>query len=117
MQLISAYIGELNHAIGLTKPRIIFAGSSSLDTILKVAQRNSSIEQIISFDDFKTNTNKVQHFRNFLNNPKSNVDQFKCKPVDISTNVVLVLYSSGTTGLPKGVELTQKNAMATISQN
>lgn len=43
-------------------------------------------------------------------------NEFSCKPIDMQNNVALVLCSSGTTGLPKGVELTQRNILVAISQ-
>lgn len=43
-------------------------------------------------------------------------NNFVCKAVDVHQNVALVLCSSGTTGLPKGVELTQHNILIAIGQ-
>lgn len=37
-------------------------------------------------------------------------------PVDVETHVVVLPYSSGTTGLPKGVMLTHRNAVANLAQ-
>lgn len=38
---------------------------------------------------------------------------FKVKPTNVRENVLLILCSSGTTGLPKGVQLTQNNVLRT----
>lgn len=40
---------------------------------------------------------------------------FVCSPLDMDNNVCLNLCSSGTTGLPKGVELTQMNILKAVS--
>lgn len=39
-------------------------------------------------------------------------EDFKAEPCDIYSTIAAILCSSGTTGLPKGVQLTQSNLMA-----
>jgi long-subunit acyl-CoA synthetase (AMP-forming) len=38
-------------------------------------------------------------------------DFFYCQPMDVHEQIALILCSSGTTGLPKGVQLTQYNLL------
>lgn len=42
--------------------------------------------------------------------------KFICEKQSIDDNVAFILCSSGTTGLPKGVQLTQKNVMVSVDQ-
>jgi long-subunit acyl-CoA synthetase (AMP-forming) len=60
------------------------------------------------------NSDGCQSFSNAL------ADDGKCFPPDITINpkedVVLLPYSSGTTGLPKGVMLTHHNLVANLLQ-
>lgn len=42
------------------------------------------------------------------------LNDFILKPVDIKNQTCLIFCSSGTTGLPKGVEITQQNVMSCI---
>ena len=38
-------------------------------------------------------------------------------PIDPATDVAMLPYSSGTTGLPKGVRLTHRNLVANVLQS
>lgn len=113
-------LGELHHAVNLSKPRIIFAAPNTLSRVVKVAQQNSFIEKVICFNEanFKYPPS-VLDFNTFVRDPKvkTNITKFRCRPQNIEEAVILILYSSGTTGQPKGVELTQKNVMLAIAQH
>lgn len=43
-------------------------------------------------------------------------ESFQCEPQDVKDNVAVIIYSSGTTGMPKGAEITQWNMFSIISQ-
>lgn len=114
--------GEFHHAINLSRPRIIFASNAATTTTIAVSKQNKFVESIIVID--KTGTNSASG--NGLNVTKlddlvssisiNDCNTFDCKPIDLANNVALVLCSSGTTGLPKGVELTQRNILVGTSQ-
>lgn len=107
------FSGEINHAINLSKPKIMFVTKTNLTKYVKVSKQNSFIKQIISLDDLPNNSDenvttlkeimKTVEFRPF--------DEFHCQPQNWKDNVSLILCSSGTTGLPKGVQLTQFNIL------
>lgn len=71
-------------------------------------------------------SNKVFQFQESEQIPQGAIDfkEFTDTECDIEkvtnydmNDVALLPYSSGTTGLPKGVELTQKNIVASLMQN
>ena len=47
---------------------------------------------------------------------EKNGDPFELANFDFENDVALLPYSSGTTGLPKGVQLTHKNLVGNITQ-
>ncbi|KAM8707266.1 hypothetical protein ACLKA7_011372 [Drosophila subpalustris] len=106
---------EVDHAINLSKPKVIFASKITVDRVAKVAKSNKFVKAIIALSGTSKNHPKVHSFTDLMNN-----DKFKTSP-DFSTpiankaeDVALIVCSSGTTGLPKGVQLTQSNILATL---
>ncbi|XP_058449941.1 uncharacterized protein LOC131429669 [Malaya genurostris] len=108
---------ELEHAFNLSKPKIIFVSPHSVDRVVAAARKNRHIVQrIILFGEENPFPNDVQLYDDFQA-PVSNVNplSFDICPVDIDDHVALIMCSSGTTGLPKGVQLTQANVIHSIS--
>ncbi|KAJ9585733.1 hypothetical protein L9F63_002523 [Diploptera punctata] len=91
---------ELEHALKISKPCIVFASQRALHKIVEVSHSISEIREIVGFG--KTFPSLLQDTsRSF-------------KPTDEDDPDVVtatILYSSGTTGLPKGVMITQKNIL------
>lgn len=115
---INQIVGELLHAVNLTKPKLVFASAETIENLVDVAKEFGRIEKVIVFDETTINNQLILSFTKFVKNPKvkTNVLSFKCLPQNINENVAFILFSSGTTGLPKGVELTQKNVLLANAQ-
>lgn len=107
------FTGELDHALKLSKPKYIFASKTSSSTLLKVKKYNSFIEEIIVFDDEKIPG--TINYSDFLSKFRSPVlKAFTPATVPLKEQVAFILCSSGTTGLPKGVELSYNNILTCI---
>lgn len=87
----------------------MFAGPGLRDRLEPILNNNSFIKRIISFGN---------EFDQFVKPFKvDSTNEFECAAQPIDDNIAVILCSSGTTGLPKGVQLTQRNVMIGIEQH
>ncbi|KAF5305711.1 hypothetical protein FQR65_LT07608 [Abscondita terminalis] len=107
-----AYLqGELKHAFLLSKPKFIFSSNTAMSNLFLVKDKIDSIKQIISVDG--NSLFKVRTMKKLIEGVKS-CDDFEPTFTN-STETVILLMSSGTTGLPKCVELTHQSLVPVMN--
>ncbi|XP_055679602.1 uncharacterized protein LOC129787824 [Lutzomyia longipalpis] len=109
--------GEISHAFQLTKPKIIFGTRSNIDRLINVAKECQFVEKIVQFG-WPSGIKGVLYFHDIINDQRnaSRTNQdYESPHEDLDRNAVIVL-SSGTTGLPKGVQITERNILALFGQ-
>ncbi|XP_053696514.1 uncharacterized protein LOC128743854 [Sabethes cyaneus] len=117
-QFNPAYLkDELEHAINMTKPKIIFVSSDVANKVSAVNRKNQYAKQLIIFDENGIVPDRSLSFTTLISQQTVDVQNFHPEPVDKQNHVALILLSSGTTGLPKGVQLTHANIMTTIAHS
>lgn len=98
--------GEALHIINLTKPKIVFCSEQALQTINSIRDE-ANFSDIIIFGN--TNDASLKNFDEFLKNGKNDMDNFYPDDSKETEDVCMIILSSGTSGLPKGVMLSNKN--------
>lgn len=104
---------EIIHALDLSKPKIIFASKVLSEKIVNISKSKSFINKVILLDNNTQNDYKVERLKDFINPEKLGNVHFEPQAVIKKDTCCFIMCSSGTTGLPKGVQISQHGVIVT----
>ncbi|XP_058128725.1 uncharacterized protein LOC131289977 [Anopheles ziemanni] len=105
---------ELAHVLKHTQPRAIFASPFAMTTLQPLLRTVRSVKLTVLFGDKRPHP-KVTLFRELFDRNRAQFITFTPQPVQVNDQVGLMILSSGTTGLPKAVQLTHYNVMCVLA--
>jgi 4-coumarate--CoA ligase len=113
-------VGEIVYQIQNTNAKVLLVHPSLLDTAIAAAkQANLPLNRLFQFNDSPSPASKgVQDWFSILgSDDAANSYQWpKLSPEEARTTIATINYSSGTTGLPKGVMISHGNLIANVMQ-
>ncbi|XP_011689023.1 PREDICTED: luciferin 4-monooxygenase-like [Wasmannia auropunctata] len=91
------------YCLSLTSPKVVFANAESVENLVEAArEENLEVKVVVigSLPGFVSLTDILQD-----QVIPSEIDEFRCTVVDNLHDIAMICASSGTTGMPKGTEL------------
>ncbi|XP_076171127.1 uncharacterized protein LOC143148567 isoform X2 [Ptiloglossa arizonensis] len=93
------------HFMTLSKPKVIFANEQSVQVTLEATKIEVFHPKIVTFGEYP---GTISFSEVLEGHDKSAVANFRCTEIDDPSQTALILYSSGTTGMPKGTQLSHQ---------
>ncbi|CAH2062224.1 unnamed protein product, partial [Iphiclides podalirius] len=103
------------HRAKLAKPSVIFCSPSAYEVHRETIKSIDSLRKVIMFEGGEREWEDVLGFSQFLSE-SAPLEEFQ--PIDVEgwSDVAIILYSSGTTGLPKGIPHTHLNLLLILGE-
>ncbi len=98
---------ELEYAIATAKTKMIFVGDRYADVFSQLAPKISSIKEVVAYETVRPGWLRYDELL-------ANSDELEDAEVE-ETDVSILMYTSGTTSLPKGVLLTHGDFTAYVT--
>ncbi|OMO59501.1 AMP-dependent synthetase/ligase [Corchorus capsularis] len=115
---IYASLGEeaLCHSLNETEVTTVICGNKELKKLVNISGQLDTVKRVICMDDeIPTSASGRWTITSFADVERAGRENTIAADLPLSADVAVIMYTSGSTGLPKGVMMTHGNVLATVS--
>ncbi|XWS21620.1 hypothetical protein CRYUN_Cryun30bG0070000 [Craigia yunnanensis] len=115
---IYASLGEeaLCHSLNETEVTTVICGNKELKKLVNISGQLDTVKRVICMDDeIPTSGSGRWTITSFADVERVGRENPVDANLPLSADVAVIMYTSGSTGLPKGVMMTHGNVLATVS--
>ncbi|XP_022910029.2 luciferin 4-monooxygenase-like [Onthophagus taurus] len=105
----SQSVRDVVYLMNLIEPKMIFVQDSALDLITTAEKEFLFTPKIIVMGEHIGEDS----FDNFTK-PNPNENNFRPKPIEDRNKAALIMFSSGTTGMPKGISMSAESILTSV---
>ncbi|KAK6277335.1 hypothetical protein POUND7_017658 [Theobroma cacao] len=115
---IYASLGEeaLCHSLNETEVTTVICANKELKKLVNISGQLDTVKRVICMDDeIPTSASGRWTITSFADVERMGCENPVVADLPLSADVAVIMYTSGSTGLPKGVMMTHGNVLATVS--
>ncbi len=112
----SSHGSDIDVVLEETQPSLVFIENEILYKNIKKSEQLKAVTRCVIFEDFNPHPPEVQTLKEFIDKPESQISLTEAAQALKDDDLATIIYTSGTSGRPKGVCLHHKQVTSSVSE-
>lgn len=112
----SSHMEDVEFILKDSTPKVMFVQNEALYKKLKTTEIYKNLQAVVAFNKFECDDDNLIFFKELVGKQEPGAKLESAETEIVETDLATIIYTSGTSGLPKGVELTHVQIMSSVSE-